>query len=51
MVGRKSRERVNAAIKAVMDKLLVDRSAEDSPNRGLRRINEKSIFLQRGFRP
>lgn len=47
--GRESRERVTAAITAVMDRLLVEMSAEDSPIRGLRRINEGSRFFEEGL--
>lgn len=44
--GRESRARVTAAITAVMDKLLVEMNGEDSPIRGLRRINEGSRFFE-----
>lgn len=47
--GRESRARVTAAITAVMDRLLVEMSAEDSPIRGLRRINEGSRFFEEGL--
>jgi hypothetical protein len=47
--GRESRERVTAAITTVMDRLLVEMSAEDSPIRGLRRINEGSRFFEEGL--
>lgn len=49
VVGRKSRERVSAAITAVMDRLLVEMNAEDSPIRSLRRINEGSRFFEAGL--
>jgi hypothetical protein len=47
--GRKSRERVIGAIREVMDSLVVDMNAEDSPIRGLRRINEGSRFFEDGL--
>lgn len=49
VAGRKSRERVSAAITAVMDRLLVEMNAEDSPIRSLRRINEGSRFFEAGL--
>lgn len=47
--GRKSRERVIGAILSVMDGLIVKMNAEDSPIRGLRRINEGSRFFEDGL--
>lgn len=49
VAGRKSWERVSAAITAVMDRLLVEMNAEDSPIRSLRRINEGSRFFEAGL--
>lgn len=47
--GRESRTRVMAAITLVMDHLLVEMNAADSPIRGLRRINEGSRFFEDGL--
>jgi hypothetical protein len=47
--GRESRERVIAAITAVTDEMLAEMSAESSPIRGLRRINEGSRFFEEGL--
>lgn len=47
--GRESRARVTAAITAVMDRLLVQMNGEESPIRGLRRINEGSRFFEDGL--
>ena len=47
--GRESRTRVTSAITAVMDRLLVQMNAADSPMRGLRRINEGSRFFEDGL--
>lgn len=47
--GRKSQERVIGAIRGVMDGLIVEMSAEDSPIRALRRINEGSRFFEDGL--
>jgi len=47
--GRESRARVSAAITSVMDRLLVEMNAVDSPVRGLRRINEGSRFFEDGL--
>jgi len=46
---RKSSERVIGAIEKVMDGLLVEMSAENSPLRELRRINEGSKFFEDGL--
>ena len=47
--GRESQARVTAAITAVMDRLLLEMNANDSPIRGLRRINEGSRFFEDGL--
>lgn len=47
--GRESRARVTGAITAVMDKLLLEMNGQDSPTRGLRRINEGSRFFEDGL--
>ena len=47
--GRESQARVAAAITAVMDRLLLEMNADDSPIRGLRRINEGSRFFEDGL--
>lgn len=47
--GRESWTRVTDAITAVMDRLLVEMSAKDSPIRGLRRINEGSRYFEEGM--
>ena len=47
--GRESKARVTAAITGVMDKILLEMNGEDSPIRGLRRINEGSRFFEDGL--
>ena len=47
--GRESQARVTAAITTVMDRLLLEMNANDSPIRGLRRINEGSRFFEDGL--
>ena len=47
--GRESQARMTAAITAVMDRLLLEMNADDSPIRGLRRINEGSRFFEDGL--
>lgn len=47
--GRESQARVTAAITGVMDSLLLGMNGEDSPIRGLRRINEGSRFFEDGL--
>ena len=47
--SRKSGERVLSAISDVMGELLVELSADDSPVKGLRRINEGSRFFEDGL--
>ena len=47
--GRESQARMTAAITAVMDRLLLEMNANDSPIRGLRRINEGSRFFEDGL--
>lgn len=47
--GRKSAGRVIASIMRVMDGLLVELNADDSPVKGLRRINEGSRFFEDGL--
>lgn len=47
--GRKSAGRVIASVMQVMDKLLVELNADDSPVKGLRRINEGSRFFEDGL--
>lgn len=47
--GRKSAGRVIASVMQVMDKLLVELNANDSPVKGLRRINEGSRFFEDGL--
>lgn len=47
--GRESRARVLAAVTLAMDNLLKEMNAEDSPVRGLRRINEGSRFFEEGL--
>lgn len=47
--GRESRARVLAAVTLAMDHLLKEMNAEDSPVRGLRRINEGSRFFEEGL--
>jgi hypothetical protein len=47
--GRASEKRVIGAINSVMEGLLVSMNAEDSPVKGLRRINEGSRFFEDGL--
>jgi hypothetical protein len=47
--GRESLVRVTAAITSVMERLLAEMNAADSPVRGLRRINEGSRFFEDGL--
>lgn len=47
--GRKSAGRVIASVMQVMDKLLVELNADDSPVKGLRRINEGSRYFEDGL--
>lgn len=47
--SRKSGERVLSAISDVMSGLLVELNADDSPVKGLRRINEGSRFFEDGL--
>lgn len=47
--GRKSSGRVIASVMEVMDRLLVELNADDSPVKGLRRINEGSRFFEDGL--
>ena len=46
---RKSGERVKAAVETVLTNLIVTMSQDDSPVRGLRRINEGSRFFEDGL--
>lgn len=48
-IGRASVGRVTAAINKVMEVLLVQMNAKDSPVKGLRRINEGSRFFEDGL--
>ena len=47
--GRDSGERVASSILGVMNDLLVELNADDSPVKGLRRINEGSRFFEDGL--
>ena len=47
--GRASEARVISAIHEVMEKVLVRMNSEDSPTKGLRRINEGSRFFEDGL--
>ncbi|MEP2774456.1 MAG: hypothetical protein ABJZ54_06540 [Luteolibacter sp.] len=49
VTGRESAERVISAISEVMAGLLVELNADDSPVKGLRRINEGSRFFEDGL--